>query len=387
MADLYQEPVLYGIEDVTVTAEDGDFRMRIYYPSEDGSVFGVPARPGTYPLVAFAHGQRAGGGVDTESLLLGPQAGCPDDVALDHQRWSAMLHLLARCGFVVVAPAMHDVLASSEGSASRLESAIRWIRWEWEHRVVLWGRDLFLDPDSEEIRRLASAGPKDSYGLAQFGVKHLGEGIGVHPVGPGRPFAGTPTNLGLVGHSWGARGCARVAVRGQVAVRALASIAGTWDEPEAVDALINARDPTLLMAGTADPGSLSYLAQRWPALVQPKHQAAFQGIGHWDWFGTKDGIQFCDPENAGRCRSMGWATASELLVGFMTKYLYNRWQIPPYLLGERFSLRPWGIFGPTSGLMSLFCGPRIRWDDPMASTPPGKVGENTWGIWIDQAPW
>jgi hypothetical protein len=181
MANLYEEPILYGIEDVTVPAEGGEFRMRIYYPSDEGSVFGVPIRPGTYPLVAFAHGQRQGGGVDTESLLFGPEPGCPDDVSLDHQRWSAVLHMLARCGIVVVSPALHDVVSSSEVSAARLEAAVRWARLEWEHRGVLWGRELFLDPDNVERRRMVSAGKEDSHDLAEFGVRHLGEVSGSIP--------------------------------------------------------------------------------------------------------------------------------------------------------------------------------------------------------------
>jgi hypothetical protein len=384
MADLYQEPTLYGIQDVSVPAEGADFPMRIYYPSDEGSVFGVPIRPGTYPLVAFAHGQRQGGGVDTESLLFGNQPGCPEDVTLDHQRWSAVLHLLARCGIVVVAPALHDVItSSSETVAARLEVAIRWVRLEWEHRMVLWGRELFLDPDTAEFRSMAQATRNDSHDLADFGVQHLGEGVGVHPVGPGSVVLGTPTNLGLAGHSWGARACARVAARGQVAVRALASIAGSWDESEAVDALIGAQRPTLMMAGMADHVNLSYLPALWSSLVRPKHQAAFQGAGHWDWFGSNGAIQFCDPQNGGRCRSVVWSTASEMLAGFMTKYLYNRWQVPPYLLGERFNVQPWGGFGHLN-LTSFFCGPRVRWDDPIASTPEG---ERIWGLWLERAPW
>jgi dienelactone hydrolase len=382
MADLYQEPTLYGIQDVTVPAEDADFPMRIYYPSDQGDVLGVPIRPGTYPLVAFAHGQRQGGGDDTESLL-GVEPGCPDDVTLDHQHWSAMLHLLARCGIVVVAPALHDVVASSETAATRLESAIRWARFEWEHRLVLWGPDLFLDPDSAEFRSMAQAKKKGSSGLADFGVEHLGQGVGVRLIRPDSVLLGTPTNLGLAGHSWGARACARVAGRGQVAVDALASIAGSWDEPEAFEAFTGAQRPTLMMAGMADDVNLSYLPALWPSLVRPKHQAAFQGAGHWDWFGSDGGIQFCDPQNGGRCRSKVWSTASELLVGFMTKYLYNRWQVPPYLLGERVSQSPWGGFGNLY-FGSLFCGPRVRWDDPMASPPEG---ERIWQIWLERAPW
>jgi hypothetical protein len=380
MVDLYREPVLYGIDDVTVSGEGGTFGMRIYYPSEEGSVFGVPIRPGTYPLVVFAHGQREARGTDSESLLFGPEPGCPEDSTLDHRRWSAVLHLLARCGFVVAAPALSDVIDSSEISAARLEAAIQWMRWEWEHRVVLWGRELFLDPDSTTFRQAASAKSPEGYDLGQFGVRHLGEGVGARPVRPGMEIIlpGMSTNLGLAGHSWGARACARVAVRGQVRVEAIASIAGSWDESEAISALIGARDPTLLMAGTLDQSTLSYLPALWGQLVRPKHQAAFQGVGHWDWFGTEGGIQYCDPENRPRCGSVAWSTASEMLTGFMTKYLYNRWRIPPYLLGERFTDQPWGFSG-SMGFPSYFALPRSGGTTPWPPIPPGRWVRNRGG--------
>jgi hypothetical protein len=383
MTDVYESPTLYGIEDVTVPTDGGDFAMRIYYPSDVGAVFGVPIRPGTYPLVAFAHGYRDGGGVDSESLLGGPEPGCPADVTLDHQRWSSVFHLLARCGIVVVAPAMHDVISSSEQSAARLEAAVQWVRFEWGHRPVLWGRELFLDPDVEEVRarsRVETGGPGD---LSELGVAHLGEGVGVFPVGPGSVVFGTPTHLGVAGHSWGARAAARVAARGQVSVQAIASVAGTWDENEAIQALVGGRRPTLMMAGMNDSAGISYLQGLWGSLSQPKHQAAFQGAGHWDWFGWSGSIQFCDEKNAGRCASMVWSTAAEMLVGFMTKYLYNRWQIVPYLLGDRFVVKPWGGLGdpdPTS----VTCAPRVRWEDPLAADP---VGERHWGLWLERMPW
>lgn len=207
-----------------------------------------PCDRGTYPLVVFAHGQRNEGGVDSENIF-GPEPGCPKDPSLDYRRWSAVLHLLARCGFVVAAPDLNDVILSSEASAVRLETAITWLRFEWENRGVLWGREQFLDPDSRTFRKAAAAKPGDESGLGRFGVKHLGEGVGVRPPRPGTVAFGTPTNLGVAGHSLGAPACARLAVRGHAAVRAIASIAGTFNEDEAIAALIDARAPTLMMAG------------------------------------------------------------------------------------------------------------------------------------------
>ncbi len=59
-----------------------------------------------------------------------------------------MLHLLARCGFVVVAPAVHDVILDADRTATRLEGAIAWARTEWAHRDVLFHPAVaYLDPD------------------------------------------------------------------------------------------------------------------------------------------------------------------------------------------------------------------------------------------------
>jgi dienelactone hydrolase len=385
VVDLYYEPTMYGIEDVTVGQGDGAFAARIYYPSNDGTVFDVPIRPGTYRLIAFAHGQRAGGGTDSPGGLSGPEPGCPEDSALDHQRWSAVLHLLARCGFVVLAPALQDVVGSSEAAAARLETAIGWIRGHWEHREVLWGPNVFVDPDS--VRREAAAGSSGPRSLARLGLTHLGQGVGVS-VGA----TGMSTDLGVVGHSWGARACARVAVRGNVRVRALAAIAGSWDEDAAIEALIDAKDPTLLIAGTGDVVNLSYLRSLWPALVLPKHQAVLQGIGHWDWFGGQGGIHHCDPATEPPPCPVGWMTASELLVGFMSKYLRNRWYlVPPSLIGYR---GPSGSPNRRPNVMRWYepptaCGLKIRWDDPMADPDRGqvKVGEITAGAWSEGDPW
>jgi dienelactone hydrolase len=73
--------------------------MRIMFPSEAGNVFGAGVRPGTYPLVVFVHGWRNA----SDGL-------CPADETQDYRAWMSVLHLLARCGFVVAAPDVHDVV-------------------------------------------------------------------------------------------------------------------------------------------------------------------------------------------------------------------------------------------------------------------------------------
>jgi hypothetical protein len=375
VTDLYYEPVFYGIEDVDGVPDGGrNFTLRIYYPTFDGTVYDVAIRPGTYPLVAFAHGDRIG-----DSSL------CPQDVTDDHRRWSAVLHLLARCGFVVVVPAVSDVVSSSESAAQRLEAAVTWMRRSWQHRTVLHKPDVLVDPDRHTT--LKSGGKREYEDLSRYGIQHLGVGIGVGALRPpGTEYFGSPTRLGVVGHSWGARACARMATRGVVNVSALVAIAGAWDEPEAINALVAAKDPTLLMAGSADDMNSSYLRALWPSLTAPKHQAMLQGLGHWDWFGRQGGIQPCDSNADRPSCPVGWLTAAELTLGFVRKYLNNIWYHPPYLVGSpggRTPLLDWYEQG--SG-----CGLRVRWDDPVAPIANEawpRRGERSWGVWSASEPW
>ena len=102
MADLYYSPVSYGIHDLDASGETGQFGLRVYYPSEEDTLYNATIRPGLYPLVVFAHGDRA-----YENSF------CPVDKTQDYKRWGAVLHLLARCGMVVAVPAMHDVVVGS----------------------------------------------------------------------------------------------------------------------------------------------------------------------------------------------------------------------------------------------------------------------------------
>lgn len=365
---LYDDPVFYGIRDVTIPADGAAFAARIYFPSHDGAVFTAPIRPGTYPLVVFAHGDRSG-----ETHL------CPPDRTGDHRRWDAVLHLLARCGFVVLSPAVHDVVSSSEAAAARLETAIRWLRTEWEHRVVLRKPDVFIDPDRHAP--LSAEGGRVRADVSRFGVSHLGVGTGVNIDLPG-----SPTALGLVGHSWGARACARVAFQGDVHVQALAAIAGSWDEQAAIQALVGAERPTLLIAGTADFLNASYPTALWPSLAAPKYQAMLQDLGHWDWFGGQGGIQPCDDDAQRPPCPVGWLTAAELVVGFLVKYLAGRWYQVPSLVGSS---------GPRSLLLDWYdadtdCAAKIRWDDPLAPLSDGhhdEQGELSLGHWSSGNPW
>ena len=361
MPSLDYSPVFYGIQDVTVESGSTQFANRIYYPSFDGTVFDAPIRPGTYPLVVFAHGDRS-----SEVGL------CPTDRTRDHEKWDAVLHLLARCGLVVSVPAVHDTVSSSEETAVRIELTVSWMRNQWAERSSLRLPAEFVAVRSSrsQIQREIAALP--------YSVNET-ETMQTFQVGP-FPNLGLPTPLGLVGHSWGARACARAAVRGNVRVKALAAVAGTWDENASIMALSGANVPTFLMAGSADFITLSYMIGLWPNLVRPKHQALVQGLGHWDWFGGQGGIHPCNPNAPRPPCPVGWQVASELLLAFMVKYLWNEWWRPPYLLGSpggRPPILPW--------FEDSQCALKIRWDDPASTTSlPGQV---TLGSWSDTLPW
>lgn len=377
--DYYYSPVMYGINDVTIPDGDSSFGARIFYPSEEVEVRDVTILNGTYPLVAFAHGDRR-----FEPGL------CPTDIANDYKRWGAVLHLLARCGFVVISPAVDDVINDSEASAIRMEKAIAWIRSSWAHRSVLHRPPLlYMEPDLISAYRDESSpteqqkGPTPAHTLSShlnvIDVARPGVGVGPDILAP----TGPPTALGVVGHSWGARAAARVAARGQVAVAAIGSVAGTWDENASIRAIIDSRLPTVMMVGSDDFLNASYPAAMWNSLSTPKHQAIIQGLDHWDWFSDFGGIEPCDSDAPRPGCRVGWQTASELLLGFMTKYLNNHWWRPPYLLGSPGGRPPLLDSYTSAGP----CAITIRWDDPRYTGSLGSIGEVTLGNWAGGSPW
>ncbi|HSJ28999.1 MAG TPA: hypothetical protein VLB67_12390 [Acidimicrobiia bacterium] len=375
----YYSPVMYGINDVTIPDGSSSFEARIYYPSEEVEVRDVAILRGTYPLVAFAHGDRS-----FERDL------CPTDVTQDHRRWGAVLHLLARCGFVVISPAMHDVIGSSEASAIRMEKAIAWIRHSWPKRSVLHHPPLlYMEPDfmfapqneSAQTEQLKANDPAQALTghLDRLDVARLGIGVGPDVLAP----VGPPTALGVAGHSWGARAAARVAARGNVEVEAIGSVAGSWDENDSIRAFVDSGLPTLMMVGSDDFLNASYPAAMWNSLAIPKHQAIIQGLAHWDWFSAFGGIGACDTDAPRPVCPVGWQTASELLLGFMTKYLYNHWWRPPYLLGSPGGRPPLLHWYRNTGP----CAVKIRWNDPTYTGSLGPVGEVTLGSWTGGSPW
>lgn len=352
MANLYKNPVFSTFENVTIEGQtSGQFSVRIYYPTETGNT-GV-VRPGHYPLIIFAHGSRS----NQFGVL------CPDDITRDYQRWRSVVTLWARCGFIVASPSMEPFFVPE-----RIEDTVRWMRREWrgkEHLQIPGDFPTDVVPLSGE--RLAL--PEDILAYSA-------------PLNPfPDPIPGWPTPLGLVGHSYGARACAMVASRGVVTPNAIANIAGIYDDNESPAAIRGFRKPTLLIGG-ADFEALSYMTALWQNLSRPKHQVAVQGLSHWDWFGIHGLIRRCesDPDNENKC-PIGWQIASELVLGFFTKYLRKFPAIPPYLLGKagnRPPLLPW--FDQDSK-----CAIKIRWDDPLSSNEPMQL-EKVYGTWRSNEP-
>jgi hypothetical protein len=377
MANLYYEPVFYGVEDVIVQGDARSFGLRIYYPSENDTGWEVPLRRGEYPLVVFAHGDRAGA----------PNL-CPPDRTEDYKRWGAVLHLLARCGFVVAAAAMHDVFYTEDAGAARLEETVRWMRERWVGRGVLHHPAEFVEISAPAGSAQAERGAVSEAfppTLAKFGPgdDHIALPLQV------------PTALGLVGHSWGVRACALAAVRGIVHPEVLAGVAGTFDSNASIAAVTGAHVPTLLMAGTEDSMTLAYLIGLWTNLPQPKHQVAILGVGHWDWFSGPVKIAPCEPGSSpGPSCSIGWKLAAELLVGFTTKYLMHQWQLPPSLLGDiggRPPITPWLPWFPKLPFRRTGCALQIRWVDPtvpLLDPTKSAEGARTLGVWpTPGSPW
>lgn len=349
-------PQYFGVEDHTVGGPQ-PLPVRVYYPTDDDLIVGAPLAPGPHPLVVFAHGDRNG---PQNSHL------CPADLANDHRRWTHVLGAIARSGFVVAAPAMQ---ANPDTSAQRIRDTVRWMRQQWSGRRTLH-HPLVVSPDIGASPRVASQdqGPSPAPNLARMAAPgHMPPMV-----------VGTPTALALVGHSWGVRACARVLADGGVA--ALGSIAGTWDDNESITALRAAQIPSLLMCGTADSQTFSYLGGLWGGLATPKYQAAFQGAEHWDWFGRKGAIRRCDGG------SPPWPDtghiAGELLVGFLTRHVARVQFDPPHLVPIPL-LRPW--LSPWYDQGSAI---QVRWDAPgQRFYPLPPAGEGILGPWTEPVPW
>jgi hypothetical protein len=347
---LLRSPVDFAYEDVTPGGVIE--RARVYYPArltvgefrrnpfvppiavggrlppgrEPARLPILEIRPGEYPLVAFIHGQRSDAGF------------CPPDATEDYRRWVAVLHLLARCGIVVVVPDVSETLASGNeneavpNTASAVAEVIRWMFDAWEHREVLT--------------------PPGAW--------------------PGSGW------LGLAGHSWGAAACGEIVATADLPVRAVAAIAGTWTHHGSRQALAATRIPKLFITGTNDNNLLGIGLLPYDDAPASKHHAAFQGAGHWDWFPEGGAsIYPCSGETDNPCVAT-WQAASELMLVFFYKYLFNQWFLRPYLMTSPGGRPPiLDAFAHGTG-----CALRVRWD-----TVSDGVGEISLGEWTESAPW
>jgi pimeloyl-ACP methyl ester carboxylesterase len=338
MGSLLRTPQAYGYRDIAFSTKY-QRRARIYFPARRVRRRTPPDRAeilvGDYSLIVFVHGNRASS----------PEM-CPVDLSTDYTRWGGVLHLLARCGFVVVVPDVHETIGvSDEGSAVTETAALvtevmHWMYEAWEHR------DMLLN------------------------------------------VLGTPSYpMGLAGHSWGgALVCSRLAGDRHFGPRAIATISGTWTIERSKRELVEAGIPVLFVSGTneislfADPSF-----QPYPESGIPKHQMALQKGQHWDWFPPGEDIFPCRGGQEGRCME-GWRAASELCLTFFTKYLYNQWFLQPYLLTSPQGDRPdvLALFRPGTG-----CAMKIRWSTDGRDTGSsfGATDEVTLGDWTEGSPW
>lgn len=356
MSDLFNNPAFYGIQDLSF--EDGR-GLRVMYPTAENYVFDAPLLDGTYPLVVFAHGSRAGSGVQL----------CPKDTSQDYKRWTSVLYLLARSGFVVVAPDVSDILHDPASASEVLEETVHWMHSHWSGRQVLFRPFVFQDPDVHRSRAAA----EDDLRVHLAGV---GTGIGIG--NDDTHFLGMPTPVGVIGHSWGARAAALAAANRNIAVDAYAAIAGAFDDNEVIRAVGSLRS-TLLVAGALDGQNASYLPPLWNSMPAPKSQVLLAGSDHWSWFSPDSGLHPCEAGDQSAYCPIAWQVAGEVLKNFMAKQLLNLWMVPPYLLGS------------SGGQLSLMnqlwndpkCALKVRWDDPL-SVPAS--GNQTYGFWLG-APW
>lgn len=315
--------------------------FRIYYPA--GASAGAPLLEGPFPLVIFAHGQRDPGSEGDPSN---------PNPSQDYKRWGSVLHLLARTGIVVVSIQMTGALGSDtvEEAARRIKTVERWMYHRWEHSDMLlsW----VTDGQTRDHRH--------------------------------RP-------LGLIGHSWGIEGCARIA-RERDFVEALAGVAATWSANITLQDIAEAGVPSLFIAGTKDslanPNSQPYFS-----VDPPRHLAAVQAADHWDWF-DDDGLTPPPDHGETRCQA-GYRIARELLAVFLHRYLDHRPEsvrrsagvLPPSLLTARQLLWIWvpDTAGRPSLDLSSPCALQVDWDvneEKFWEEPVDATGSETLpGLW------
>jgi pimeloyl-ACP methyl ester carboxylesterase len=313
------EPTAVGFRDIDTPS------LRIYYPARSPGGRNAPVLPldnprRPYRPVLFVHGQRE----------VGEGGLCPQDNKNDHRLWGTQLRLAARCGFVVIAVNVSDTNFSPAAAAQDALDGLAWVRQSWTDRAVLVEPPVFVDPT----------------------------------LPPPLP------RVGVIGHSWGAKAAAQLALNRHV--RCVVGVSGTFDDNESHAALTAANVPTLLIAVTEeDIGTIAAEPRNQPfcALAQPRHQLTLLGIGHWDLseIGPCTGPR---PAQAAGSRVI----AAEAIVVFLHRYLYNANTLHPSLLSAPIGGRPPITPHVTGGGV---CAVRSRWQDPFT----GSSGETGLGAW------
>jgi hypothetical protein len=363
---LYLSPTFYGIEDHVAPHISKPFAVRVYYPTDDDVLLGAPLLSGPHPLVIFAHGQR--------SSFTMPKM-CPEEFTRDHRRWGVVLGGIARSGYVVAVPDLSDLFSSGvESVVPRIDQTIDWMRTQWHGRRTILTKPVIEGRAISQVPSQAAdldAPPSDVQEVKIAARVHI----------PPPVFPGNPTPLALVGHSWGTRAvCTYAAAHSGVA--AAVTIAATFDDNTSAPNIIGAGIPTLMICGKAAEESMNFapMDSIWPELATPKYQTAFQGVGHWDWFGRFGAIRRCDGTPP-TWRDTGHI-AGELIAGFLARHV-ARVAFPPPDLVPIPLLRPNHLrwYDPGSAI-------QMRWDAPGENfdTLP-STGDGILGPWTETPPW
>src|SRR5262245_25317581 len=159
------QPTAVGFRDVDSPS------LRIYYPAlppggQNAPVVALAPEAPPYRPVLFIPGQREAG----EDGL------CPTDITNDHRLWGPVLELSGRCGLVVIAVNVIGVEFDLAAAVQRALDGLAWARDTWDDRAVLEEPPIVVDPTQP----------------------------------PSLP------RVGVIGHSWGAKVAARLAVDRQV---------------------------------------------------------------------------------------------------------------------------------------------------------------------------
>jgi hypothetical protein len=258
---------------------------------------------------------------------------CPVDITSDEKQWGPALELAARCGFVVICVKISvfvPLIAAQAGLAG-----LAWARESWDDAAVIAEPQVAVDP-------------------------------GLPPPLP---------KVGVIGHSWGAKAAAQLALDRQV--RCMVGVSGTFDDNESTEALRTAKVPSLFIAATADDvDAAKPKAQPFCNMSQPRHQVTLLDIGHWDLgdIGPCDGTRPA-PTTGSR------VIAAEVITVFLHRYLYNANTLHPSLLSAPIGSRP-PVLPHVTG--DGICAVQSRWQDPFTDSS----GEKVLGSWPEGVePW